>query len=248
MSRGALVAGWLFSNSMGASEAQDHGAARLQLACGRIVNGVRDIAEAYRFGAAEGPHQEPWTAEYLREAIKIYGQSLPRSYQQNMAALFSDGAEAMAAQSIPADLAEEWLIVTEYMRQASIAIDRWLGSRKPKSPLAEVPSPEIDDHTPSVVRFERLAGLTTRAGVERLERAALAVRRHLGAPMLAGLDDDQLNLLRKLASGVSIHAVAGDLHYSDRTIYRAIQDLCRDLGVENRVQAILKAAKEGLFD
>lgn len=165
-----------------------------------------------------------------------------------MAALFSDGAEAMAAQSIPADLAEEWLIVTEYMRQASIAIDRWLGSRKPKSPSAEVPSPEIDDHTPSVVRFERLAGLTTREGVERLERAALAVRRHLGAPMLAGLDDDQLNLLRKLASGVSIHAVAGKLHYSDRTIYRAIQDLCRDLGVENRVQAIFKAAKEGLFD
>lgn len=53
---------------------------------------------------------------------------------------------------------------------------------------------------------------------------------------------------RKLASGVSIHAVAGKLHYSDRTIYRAIQDLCRDLGVENRVQAIFKAAKEGLFD
>ena len=234
---------------MSAGEAQGHGAARLHLACGRIVNGARAIAEAHRFGAAEGPHEKPWTAGYFREAISVYGQSLPRSYQQNMAELFSDGAEAMSAFSVPAGLAEDWLIVTEYMTQAGIAIDQWLASLKPeRSPSAEIPSPEIDDHTPSVVRFERLAGLTTSEGVERLERAALAVQGHLGAPMPAGLDDDQLRLLRKLASGVSVHAVAGELGYSDRSIYRAIHDLCRTLGVENRVQAILKAAREGLLD
>ena len=66
--------------------------------------------------------------------------------------------------------------------------------------------------------------------------------------MPAGLDDDQLSLLRKLASGVSIHAVARELGYSDRSIYRAIRSLCRTLGVKNRVQAIRKAAEEGLLD
>lgn len=232
---------------MSGGEAQGHGAARLHLACGRIVNGAEAIAEAHRFGAPEGPHDRPWTAEYLSEAISVYSQSLPRSYQQNMADLFSGAAEAMAARSVPAELAEDWLIVTEYMTQAGIAIDRWLASQKPESPAEEIPPPEIDDHTPSVVRFERLAGLTTLEGVERLAQAALAVQRHLGAPVPAGLDDDQLNLLRKLASGVSIHAVARELGYSDRSIYRAIRSLCRTLGVKNRVQAIRKAAEEGLL-
>ena len=96
------------------------------------------------------PHDRPWTAEYLREAISVYSQSLPRSYQQNMADLFSGAAEAMAARSVPAELAEDWLIVTEYMTQAGIAIDRWLAAQKPESPAEEIPPPEIDDHTPSV--------------------------------------------------------------------------------------------------
>ncbi|MCY4663582.1 MAG: helix-turn-helix transcriptional regulator [Acidimicrobiaceae bacterium] len=99
-----------------------------------------------------------------------------------------------------------------------------------------------------MIHYDRLAALTTLDGARRLERAAMAVQRHIGQPSPARLDDGQRKLLNKLADGAPIVDMAADLGYSERTIYRALDRLYRMLGVTDRLQAVRKAATEGLLD
>ena len=214
------------------------------------MGGARAIAEAYGFGVSEGPHGEPWTAAYHRAAVHVYAESLPVPYERRIGSLFIYSAEAMDAVDLPAGLVEDWFIVKSYMRNASTAIADWLVTQRINSPGArKIPSPEIDDEgPPRVIHYDRLAALTTLDGARRLERAAIAVQCHIGAPSAAMLDDPQRRLLNMLAAGVPIANMAADLGYSERTIYRALDRLYRALGVVDRVQAVRKAATEGLLD
>lgn len=199
---------------------------------------------------SEGPHGEPWTAAYHRAAVHVYAESLPVPYERRIGSLFIYSAEAMDAVDLPAGLVEDWFIVKSYMRNASTAIADWLVTQRINSPGArKIPSPEIDDEgPPRVIHYDRLAALTTLDGARRLERAAIAVQCHIGAPSAAMLDDPQRRLLNMLAAGVPIANMAADLGYSERTIYRALDRLYRALGVVDRVQAVRKAATEGLLD
>ncbi len=207
------------------------------------------MVEAYEFGVPEGPHPKPWTAEYHREAVNVYALSLPQSYQSDIAALFRHGAGVMRMVAVPAGLAQDWLIVDEYLTEASLAIAQWLSSGESKSSRLEPDSsPEIGALTPTVIRFDQLARLTTLEGADRLARAAHAVQQHLGLPRLTVLADDERRLLHKVASGASIVDVAAELGYSERSIYRALSKLWHKLGVTGRVQGVRKAAAEGLLD
>ncbi len=99
-----------------------------------------------------------------------------------------------------------------------------------------------------MIHYDRLAELTTLDGARRLERAAIAVQRHIGAPTQSMIDDGQRRLLNLLAGGTAIVDMAGSLGYSERTIYRALNRLYRTLGVADRIHAVRKAATEGLLD
>ena len=223
--------------------------ARVHLACGRIVGGARAIAEAHRFGVAEGPHYRLWDAQYHAEAVRVYGESLPGSYQRDIASLFHHSAETMAAQTIPAVLAGDWVIVTGYMRSASAAIMDWLASQPAEPPTpGVVESPQIDDRTPLVIRFDRLAELAASEGARRLEQAAVAVQHHMGAPSALALDESQQRLLKAVASGAAIVDLAEELGYSRSSMYRELSKLWNALGVPDRAQAMRKATAEGLLD
>ena len=221
---------------------------QLHLACGRIVGSARSIVEAHGFGVPEGPHEHPWTQDYMREAVKVYAEALPVSYQRDVASLFRRSGETMAEVSIPAALAEDWLIVRQYLANASDALERQLAAQPESAPSQPASSPEIDDHEPVVVRFDRLAGLTTSAGARRLEQAALAVQGEIGGRADVPLDEEHLRLLRAVASGAAIADLAVEFGYSRRSMYRELAKLWRALGVSGRVQGVRKAAAKGLLD
>lgn len=222
---------------------------QLHLACGRIASGARAVAEAHRFGVPEGPHDELWTAEYHREAVHVYGDSLPRSYQRDIASLFSHGVDTLAEMTSPTLLAEDCLIAGGYMRNACAAIVSWLDAEPGRFEAPEpAEPPEIDDHTPVVIHFDRLAALATRAGAGRLEQAAVAVQHHVGAPPAPALDNDQQRLLQGVASGRPIVDLAAEFGYSRSSLYRELSKLWKALGVSDRTHAIRKAAEEGLLD
>lgn len=180
----------------------------------------------------------------------MYAVSLPTPYQRRIGSLFFHAAEEMDSVNLPARLIEDWFIVRSYLCNASSVIADSLAVRNNASTEASsAPSPEIDDERPPrVIHYDRLAALTTTAGACRLERAAMAVQCHIGAPSAAMLDDAQRRMLNMLADGAAVVDMAVDLGYSERTIYRALDRLYRTLGVADRLQAVRKAATEGLLE
>lgn len=62
------------------------------------------------------------------------------------------------------------------------------------------------------------------------------------------LDERDRQLLRALSSGATIASVADELHYSERTVRRYLQNLYLRLGVRNRAEAITAAVRLGLVD
>ena len=225
--------------------------AQVRLACGRIAGGAAAVVEAHRHGVAEGPHEEPWTPDYHRDAVRIYAESLHPSYQRDIGALFGRCAETMAEGSIPARMARDWAIVSDYLRCASAAIAEHLGSQdaEPRLPDA-VSSTEIEgrDSPPLVIRFDALARLTTSDGARRLEQAAVAVREHLDHLAPEMLDDRERLMLKRLAAGGAIVDLAAEMNYSERTIYRALASLWKKLGVSSREDGIRRVVSERLLD
>lgn len=59
------------------------------------------------------------------------------------------------------------------------------------------------------------------------------------------LSQTQLEILRLIAAGFSNREIAGRVHLSENTVKSHIQEIFRKLDVGNRVQAALKASKEG---
>ena len=223
--------------------------ARVRLACGRIAAGATAILEAYRLGVPEGPHERPWTSSYHCEAVRVYAQSLPWSYQRDIGELFLDSAEALTDWLIPAGLAEEWYIVTEYLRQAGAAIENWRDSAGSSDQFPEpAERSELAGPPPRVIHYDALARLTTREGVRQLERASVAVRQHLETPDLVVLEDHERHLLKRLSSGASIVDIAAAVGYSERSVYRMLSKLWRKMGVPNRYDGLRRASSEGLLE
>ena len=207
------------------------------------------MLEAYRFGVPEGPYGEPWAAEYHREAVHVYSESLPLSYQRDVGRLFRDGERAMATRLIPAGLAEDWVIVTGYMREAAGSIEDWLASGEPRpSRSRPARSPELTADTPKVVHWDALAGLTTQDGTRRLKSACTAVKQHFDAEAPHSLEASDLLMLQRLASGVPTADLASEMGYSERSMYRELSKLWDKLGVSGRAAGLHKATAEGLID
>ena len=233
----------------GSSEARLH--AQVRVACGRIAGGAAAILEAHRLGVAEGAHENPWTLGYHRDAVHIYAESLPPWYQSDIAALFGRSARTMGGCTIPARLAEDWVIVSDYMVSARTAILEWLASAESKPhqrASTSVPTVDEQETPPLVIWFDALARLTTSDGARRLEQAAISVRQHMEAPVPEMLDERELELLKRLADGVAIVNLAAELGYSERSVYRALANLWKKLGVPGRKEGVQKAASVGLLD
>ncbi|MXW99762.1 MAG: hypothetical protein F4Y05_06065 [Acidimicrobiaceae bacterium] len=234
---------------MGGDENEGLAYARVRLACGRMIGGADAMLEAYRFGVAEGPHREPWAADYAREAVHVYAESLPPLYQSDIAHLFRDSQVAMAGRLIPSDLAADWAIVTSYLSEAARSIEEWLSSRGPMPRRSgSERTAELRPGVPRVVHFDALAALTTRDGVQRLKLAAAAVRRHFDAGAPPSLAPAEQMVLRRLASGAPIAVVATELGFSERSMYRELSKLWEKLGVSGRAAGVHKATAEGLID
>ena len=207
------------------------------------------MLEAYRFGAPEGPHREPWTAEYHREAVHVYNESLPWTYQRDVARLFRDSEHAMAGRLIPSELAGDWAIVTAYMREAAGSIEDWMASNEPRPRRSEpTGAPKITLNNPRVVHWDTLARLTTQHGTRRLKNASVAVKQHFDAEAPQSLETSERLMLERLASGAPIAGVASEMGYSERSMYRELAKLWDKLGVSGRTAGVHKATAEGLID
>ncbi|MEU0154000.1 helix-turn-helix domain-containing protein [Micromonospora fulviviridis] len=61
------------------------------------------------------------------------------------------------------------------------------------------------------------------------------------------LDEEDLRLLRLLATGVPLETVARRSGMSERTVRRRIRAICDRLGVTAPIQAVVWAARRGML-
>ncbi|GIJ28968.1 LuxR family transcriptional regulator [Micromonospora qiuiae] len=68
------------------------------------------------------------------------------------------------------------------------------------------------------------------------------------APGSAGsLSAVDLDILARLARGATLHQVADELHLSHRTVSRHVQNICRHLGVQRPIEAVVWAVRRDLI-
>ena len=220
-----------------------------RLACGRIAGSARAVLEAYELGVVEGPHEFPWDPRFHRDAVPVYAAALPPSYQLRVEEFFRLSSEAMANETIPGRLSEDWTIVRTYMDSLSSALAAYYEIPQTEPQEASVtPSGEtgVGELVPMVVRFDLLARLTTSQGARRLERAAVTARDHM-ADSPPDLDDVELQILVRLNAGTPIVDIAAELGFSERSMYRSLARIWNKLGVSGRDQGIRRAVEGGLL-
>ncbi len=234
--------------------------ARVKLACGRIAASAAAMVEAYRFGASEGQCGVPWQAEYHRNAVTVYFEALPKAYQLDVARLFANCDRVMSRGMIPADLADDWVIVRGYLREAGASIARLVTNRPLTHETVEESLEDsaedvigttdllLTDSPPRVIRYDKLAGFTTREGAARLHLAALTVQQHFDQEEPTSFSEHERHLLYLLSSGRHISDIAAEVMYSERSVYRELSNLWKKLGVHGRKDGLMKAAEAGLLD
>jgi DNA-binding NarL/FixJ family response regulator len=62
------------------------------------------------------------------------------------------------------------------------------------------------------------------------------------------VDDADLERLRALAGGTTVAQLADDNGFSEREMFRILSDLYESIGVKNRTEAIVWAARYGVLD
>ena len=62
------------------------------------------------------------------------------------------------------------------------------------------------------------------------------------------LSTDDVELLRLIAQGLRVDAVARRLDMSERTVRRRVRDICDRVGVRTPIEAVVWAVRNGLVD
>ncbi|AQZ63306.1 two component transcriptional regulator, LuxR family [[Actinomadura] parvosata subsp. kistnae] len=99
--------------------------------------------------------------------------------------------------------------------------------------------------TPGTLRRTVEATLDGQAVLPADVAAALASGAHSTGEGAAAPEPQQLSWLRQLADGVTVAQLARRAGYSERAMFRLLQELYRDMGVRTRIQAIVRAQEEG---
>lgn len=67
-----------------------------------------------------------------------------------------------------------------------------------------------------------------------------------GAALVGELSRQDVELLRLLAGGLPMEAVARRMNTSERTVRRRVKAICDRLGFTSSIQAVVWAARQGL--
>jgi two-component system, NarL family, response regulator DevR len=99
-----------------------------------------------------------------------------------------------------------------------------------------------------IERFELIQAIRAVSRGEGVVSQAVAgkILDHLRVPSVTpGLNDPQLRILKLITEGYSNREIASHVHLSENTVKSHVQEIFRKLKVRNRVEAALRAAREG---
>ncbi len=199
------------------------------------------IAEAHSLGHGPGGYTDVWGVEFQRKAQEVWKETLPPSFERQVADSYERCAWLMGSASPDESVVGDWENVARYLGAVSAAIDE-----DPDCAEQEVPSASPDiGHIPEVIHYEKLAEMAHPDAVERLRAGAAGVARFCRFNTSVAPDKTQLGCLQGLANG-EIHAdLAKRLGYSERHLQRILADMWHQFGVGGTIQGVAFAVQNG---
>jgi DNA-binding CsgD family transcriptional regulator len=212
------------------------------VAAGRIRRFAEAVAQGHSFGIGPGTHDEPWTIDFQRQAVAIYAKALPWEYLTGLAASFEDCANLMVTVAGPKTAAVEWGRMQQYLRSAATAINEQAPTTKPAESMTAA---DIAPITPPVMPFHLLAEAISTNEIADLRETGATIEGCAGGLDECPLTDQEIDWIRRMINGDRVIDIATASGYSERALYRALNELWDRLGVDNRNEAIALVGKYG---
>jgi len=209
----------------------------------RIRRFFEAMSQGHDFGISPGPHDHPWTLEFQRDATPIYAETCPWEYLLGLCNAYEELADLMDTRPATDELKTEWTHMQEYLRSTGTA----MRSRAPDEvgPLMLAHAEDIEPQAPPVVLFGRLATLVSIEGARNWAQEVGRIEAWCGQEASCPITEQERVWLRRISAGDRTLDIARDSGYSERSLYRALADLWCRLQVDNRVEAVAVATKNG---
>lgn len=239
---------------------------RIEVAARAVISYCDAIAEAYDYGVEVGPDVEPWQRPFAASFVHALARALPESFVRSVAAHFEEAIEERRSLRRERELGPSPFFA---FLQHVVSVERELHG--PRQPAARVDGIPID-RAPSVIPYGPLAALTAPEGLRTLRIAAerstaqcSTSQRSTAQGWTAACSDaecdvatprtslpapgfEEVQILRALAAGEKVVDLAVRLGYSQRTVYRRLSRVWRELGVSSTVEGIAAATRAGWLD
>lgn len=207
----------------------------------RVAGFAAAIRQGHEFGITPGHHEEMWNIAFCRDAVPVFRTAFPWVYLLRMADGFVECDDLMINVAPDVETGIEWTRTQQYLRSVSRAIRE----AAPGSEQAMAAKTDLEDQTPPIMPFRRLAELVTSEAAAELCRCASKVERVCGRPTENPLNALQIEWMRRLGNGERVVDIAASAGYSERTMYRALDQLWSTLGVTGRNEAIALVNRKG---
>jgi len=207
----------------------------------RVAGFAGAIRQGHEFGITPGNHEEMWDIAFCRDAVPIFRTAFPWVYLLRMADGFEECDDLMVQVRPEVATGIEWTRLQQYLRSVGRAI-------RDAAPASERDSAAINDleaQTPPIMPFRQLAELVSTEGASEMQRCASTVEQSCGTATENPLNALQIEWMRRLGHGDKVIEIAHSAGYSERTMYRALNDLWELLGVNGRNEAIALVAERG---
>ncbi len=208
----------------------------------RVRRFAASIVQGHALGITPGDVDDMLCPDYHAAAVDVYAETLPWPYLVGLARSFDDRARIIDEHLADDDDAS---VVGTYLRAVAGAITE----AAPRAAVATPPLEELDDTTPPIMPFGRLAAMVSAPAANQLLEAAARVEQTLRDHVdPCPLTDEELNWLRRLREGGRIVDIARDHGLAERTLYRALNDIWARLGVDNRIDGVATVVANGWLD
>ncbi len=208
----------------------------------RIHGFAGALGQAHQFGTAPGQIHDVWGTQFHHQALPLYQTVLPDWYLRRTGYIFAQGANIMAKTQAPEGTERDWNIISSYLWSMSEVIIETVGEHD-----GNEDDLDIEPRTPAVMPFNDLAALTTIEGATRLAAAAKNVATSLETGPMASnpLTDEEQQWLRQFSNGAKTIDVANQFGFSERHLYRLLNDVYTKLKADTRIAAVLIAETNG---
>ncbi|MCB0974041.1 MAG: response regulator transcription factor [Actinobacteria bacterium] len=228
---------------------RDFDARVVHLYATRVRSFAAETLRAYAYGVRSGQAADVCDQGLHDRIIGVYLETIPLRFVLEQAVRYRGAAAILEAFAVSPNVKVDLVLLGKFLEVQAAAC--WRAVPPPNrvrraSQGDSIGLLDLDPAAPSVVRWDLVANLVEENAVHALLDASERVAAHAQRGLANVLDDEDLAIVRALATGVGFAEIAEELGYSRRTLHRRTRAIWSRLGVSNRTQGMVAAERLGL--